>query len=155
MALIDSVRDFLEQREFVYLATSDASGRPYVAPKFLIKIASENVYLADFVLGRTIQNLKGRPEASLSIINMDTLIGHQMNGLAEVFEGGDEYKKMLPEIEKRQLYFSVERVVEGVRAGKKHPHFEVGFPSRLAVIKFTIKEIVNIAPDGHVEKQEV
>ena len=146
------VRDFLEKREFVYLATAAKDGHPYVAPKFLIHLDEDHIYLADFVLGRTIQNLKARAHASISVINMDNLIGYQINGTAKVFEEGAEYQKVLPLIEKRQMYFSVERIVEGVRAGKKHAHFEMGFPSKLAVIKFTVKEIINIAPDGRVDR---
>ncbi len=150
--LNEDALNFLEKREFVYLATSDKDGHPYVAPKFLIHLNDDHIYLADFVFGRTIQNLKLRSHASLSVINMDSLVGYQINGTAQVFEDGEEYHKALPQIEKRKMYFSVERIVEGVRAGKKHAHFEAAFPSRLAVIKFTMKEVIHIAPDGRLDK---
>lgn len=151
--LTQTMRDFLEKSEFVYLATADAAGHPYVAPKFLIKTEKESIYLAEFVFGRTIENIKIRPQASFSIIDMDDLTGYQMNGTARIIGEGEERDQLFPHLSKRQLHFSVERIVEGIQRGKKHGSFEAAFPEHFAAIEVNIEEIIDIFPTGKVLKR--
>ena len=53
----ESVRDFVNEQEFVNIATCDLDNRPNVAPKFLFKIESDYIYLADYVKGRSFKNI--------------------------------------------------------------------------------------------------
>ena len=146
--LNEEMRQFLQENEFVYLASSDSAGRPYVVPKFLIKAESDSVYLADFVIGRTVKNFEKNSQASFSIINMDNLIGYQVSGVAEVLKQGEKLDEILRHLHRREMHFSVDRIIEGVQLGKKHEHFEVAFPSRVAVIRMIVEEIVHLSPDG-------
>lgn len=150
--MTEEMRSFLEKSEFIYLATSDASGHPYVIPKFLIKTDKESVYLADFVFGRTIENLKICKYASFSVIDMDSLTGYQMNGTARVLDEKESAEHFHP-LNKRQMHFSVERMVEAVQRGKKHQSFEAVFPDRFAVIEFDVDEIIHVFPTGKVLKK--
>lgn len=149
--LSGEVREFLHTKEFGYLASADSSGHPYVVPKFVIKVEPERIYLADFVIGRTVQNLRDNPRVSFSIINMDNLMGYQINGVADVLDFGEELEAILPDLHRREMHFSVERIIEGVQRGKKHEHFEATFPSRVAVIKILVEEIIQLSPDGSVQ----
>ena len=144
---------FLKTKEFLYIATSNRNGQPYVAPKFLVKVKGDHIYLADFVVGRTCENLKNNSKVSLSIINLDDLMGYQMNGSARIIDDITEFDGIMKDLDQRKLHFSVERVIAGVREGKKHGNFEILFPAKLVVIKIEIEEIVSIAPSGKVERR--
>lgn len=150
--ITEDLHYFLKKKEFVYLATCASNHQPYVAPKFLIRIDGDSVYLADYVMGRAFENLKSNPKVSFSILNLDNLMGYQMTGLAQSLEKGDEFDEILKDLEKRKMHFTVERIVEGARQSKKHENFEVAFPDHLAIIKITVEEIVHIAPGGGVKK---
>lgn len=151
--ITEDLLSFLEGKEFIFLATSDATGQPYVVPKFLIKIEGNCIYLADYVVGRTYENLKYNPKVSLSIINRETLMCYQMRGGAKALEAGSEFDKTLKDLEKRKMHFSVERIVEGVQQGTKHDNFEVAFPALLAVFKVEVEEIIRITPSGKIKKE--
>jgi len=89
----EKICHFLAKTEFLNFATCDFSGRPNVAPKFLVKVENNNIYFADYVFGRTFINLKKNPRVSISAINLDTLTGYQINGIARIITGGPEFKK--------------------------------------------------------------
>ncbi|HNV23611.1 MAG TPA: pyridoxamine 5'-phosphate oxidase family protein, partial [Candidatus Omnitrophota bacterium] len=76
--LIDAINKLLKTKEFVLVATSNLDAKPNVAPKLLIKIDRDFIYLADYVVGKTWQNLKVNPFASISFIDFEHLIGYQV-----------------------------------------------------------------------------
>ena len=145
---------FLKDKEFINVGTCDFDGRPNVAPKFLLKIENDYIYLADYIIGRTWRNIKINPKVSLSTMHMGTLTGYQMNGQAEIVTRGVEYKKLVEEYREKQIRFSVARVIEGVRREKKHENFELAFPKKVVIFKIKVEEIVEIIPSGELRRKK-
>ncbi len=151
----DELRVFLEKREFLYIATTDAKGTANVAPKFLVKTEGDLIYLADFVLGKTLQNLRTNHYASVAASDNDTLVGYQINGPVHILEKGAEYEDVVSALKKREIQFSVERVIKSIERGKKFETHEVVFPDHLVVFKFKAEEIVKISPTGKLERKSL
>jgi predicted pyridoxine 5'-phosphate oxidase superfamily flavin-nucleotide-binding protein len=153
--LTEEIRYFLENKEFINIATCDFSNRPNVAPKFVVKIEGDFIYLADYVIGRTFENLKVNPRVSLSTVNIDTLVGYQVNGSAEIIDKGAQHRKLLKNVADKQIDFSVKRIIEGVHAEKKYKSFEVTFPEKVVILKIKVEEIVEIGPTGKLARKKL
>jgi len=149
------LQHFLENKEFVHIATSDKEGRPNVAPKFLVTVDKGAIYLADYIVGRTYRNLKVKTLVSLATIDLDTLMGYQFNGTATILEEGPEYTRIMKNMRDKQIKFSVKRVIEGVHREKKYQNFEVTFPDSTVLFKVSVKEVVAISPQGQLERTEI
>lgn len=149
------VRGFLENKEFINIATCDFDHRPNVAPKLLLKIAADCIYLADYVMGRTYRNIKINPRVSLSTVNMDTLTGYQINGKGEIIEKGKEYEAFIEHFREKQIQLCVTRIIEGVHKEQKHTTFETSLPERIVVFKIRAKEIVEIIPTGRLKRKKL
>ncbi len=145
----------LEKREFISVASCDAQGKPNAAPKFILKIKDNLIYLVDYTLGRTYANLKVNPRVSLSFMDTESLAGYQLNGTAEFIETGPEYQKLCAEVLAKEVDLSARRIIEGVTTEKKHRNFELAIRDQMVVIKIQIKEVVEIGPTGTLARQEV
>lgn len=150
--MTEEIKNFLKRREFINVGTCDFQGRPNVVPKFLVKIEKDCVYLADHVFGKTWENLKINPRVSLATVNIDTLVGYQINGKAEIIDKGDEYLKILEDLSKKQIDLSVERVIKSIHSEKKDKSFELVFPERVVIFKVKVTEIVQVWPSGKLER---
>ena len=148
------IRKSLENKEFINVGTCDFDGRANVAPKFLLKIENDYIYLADYVIGRTWRNLKVNPKISLSTVNMDTLTGYQINGPVEIIDKGSEYKKLVEEFREKRIQLSVARVIEGVRTKEKHSTFQTAFSEKVVLFKIRVEEIVEIVPSGELKRKK-
>ena len=144
----DRLEKFFKNVHFVYLATCDKSCRPNAAPKFLLKIEGDSIYLADYVFGKTWSNLQENPIASATISDYESLIGYQLNGTAVILNSGKEYEKLKKEFQVKKVKSSVERIIKSVREGKAGSNFELIFPDKTGIIVLTVNEIVDINPTG-------
>jgi len=153
--LSDNIKEFLKKQEFINIATCDFDNVPNVAPKFLLKIDNDYIFLADYVMGRTYRNLKINPRVSLSTVNTDTLTGYQINGEVEIIEKGSEYKFLIEEFRNKQIQFSVTRIIEGVQKESKHGSFETSLPERIAIFKIKVEEIVEIVSTGELKRKRI
>ena len=153
--LTEEALEFLKGKKFINIATCDFNHRPNVAPKFLLKIKNGFIYLIDYVMNTTLKNIKINRRVSLSTINVDTLKGYQINGIAEVIDKGHTYKNLLKEYSDRQLTFSTERIVRTLREGKRDKALEVQLPEEVIVLKVKIEEIVGIGLRGNLEREKV
>jgi len=153
--LSDNIKEFLKKQEFINIATCDFENIPNVAPKFLLKIDNDYIFLADYVIGRTYRNLKINPRVSLSTVNTDTLTGYQINGKVEIIEKGSEYKSLIEEFRNKQIQFSVTRIIEGVQKESKHGSFEASLPERIAIFKIKVEEIVEIVSTGELKRKRI
>ncbi|HTY44510.1 MAG TPA: pyridoxamine 5'-phosphate oxidase family protein [Patescibacteria group bacterium] len=149
------IRALLEHAEFIDVATADLSCRPTVAPKFLLKFDNDFVYLVDYVMSRTWENLKTNPLVSLAVMDTETLCGYQLNGLAEIVHPGALYDRLVKELLEKEVILSTERVIKGVSRGKTHESFEAGIPARFALFKVKIEEVLEIGPRGEIKKEDV
>ena len=144
----------LKEREFISIATCDFQGRPNVVPKFILKIDNSHIYLVDYVLGTTYNNIKVNPRISLSIMNVDHLTGYQINGTAQLITSGEEFKKLRTELTEKQVQLSAKRVIDALR-GKRHDVFEVGLPEHSLIIKIKIEEVVEISVSGKLKREKL
>lgn len=150
--------DFLKQREYINVGTCDFQGRPNVAPKLLLKIQDNVIYLIDYIIGktyRTYSNLKLNPRVSLAFLDIDTLTGYQINGPAEIIEEGQLYTTLLKELSTKKIELSVNRIIEGVSKEKKHRAFEVALPEKVVIFKIQATEIVEISASGNLAREKV
>ncbi len=147
--------EFLKTREFVSVATADFAGNPNAAPKFLLKIEGDFIYLIDYIIGRTWENIKINPKASLSFMDPDSLKGYQISGAVEIIDKGKVYDQILKELSKKKLDSSIKRIIEGVYRGKRHESFEISLPERFVVFKIKLEEIVEIGPYGELKREKV
>ena len=146
---------FLKSRRFINIATCGLSKRPNVAPKFLLKVENEFIYLIDYVKNTTLKNIQINPRVSISTINVDTLKGYQINGVAEIIDNGQEYEILMREYSVKQVAFSTERVIKKVRGEGKPGALEVQFPEQATVLKIKIEEIVGIGLSGNLERERI
>jgi uncharacterized pyridoxamine 5'-phosphate oxidase family protein len=147
--------ELLKQREFISVATSDFKGRPNVAPKFILKFEDKYLYLVDYVRGTTYDNLKANPRVSISIMDVDSLIGYQINGAVEVMDKGKDFEKALEEFKQREIDLSVKRIIEGIDRGKSHGSFELSLPESAVIFKVKIEEVVEIGSKGELRKEKI
>ena len=149
------INEFLKTREFISIATCDFEGRPHAAPKFLLKVEDNFIYLVDYSNGRTWENLKVNPRAALSFFDTDNLVGYQINGSVEIIDKGADYDKIMHELRRKEIDLSIKRIIEGVSTGKKHESFEVGLPEHVVVFKVKIEEVAEITPRGELKREKL
>jgi len=153
MNIIAKALAVLKTREFISVATADKSGKPNSAPKLLLKVKGAFIYLIDYSIGKTVQNLRVNPLVSLSFIDVSSLLGYRLNGTAAVIEKGRLYAECLKVLRKKEITLSAERIVQGVRDNKAHADFEMGIPERFLVYKVRIEEGSEISPRGVIERE--
>lgn len=151
MLIAEELKKFLLRKEFVSAGTSDLSGQPNAAPKYIIKIDSGFIYLADYVIGRTFQNLKVNPKISLSTIDMKTLEGWQINGIASIMTKGAQYKKLSKTMIEMEVHNTARRVVEDVQGIQKHNVYEVSLPKEVIIFKVKCEKITKIGISGNLQ----
>ena len=149
----DELRNLLEKKEFVYIATCEGD-RPNVAPKFLIKVEKDSLFLADFLSGRTCANLKKNSNVAVSILNIDTLIGYQFIGKAHELKAGEDSEVLIKRLQDREMKFCVERIVAGVSRNNKSENFEVSFPEHVAIFRVDVEEVVIIGPGAKLIRKQ-
>jgi len=147
--------DFLQEREFISVATSDLSGLPNAAPKMLLRVEGSCLYLIDYTIGTTYRNLRVNPRLSLSFMDLKTLVGYQINGRVEIIEKGKVYESMLQELRRKEIELSITRVVEGIKAEKSHEAFEVAITEHLVIFRVAMDELVEIGPHGGLKREEI
>jgi predicted pyridoxine 5'-phosphate oxidase superfamily flavin-nucleotide-binding protein len=152
--LTEEIYRFLEKKEFIDVGTCDFSGKPNVAPKFLVKVEGTNIYLADYVFGRTFINIKINPRVSLSTINLATLTGYQINGTARIIASGHEFERLMKEMQAKQVKFSASRLIEGLHKETMYKDFEVTLPEKACMFKIKIEEVAEIGRSGKVQRRK-
>ncbi|MDD5115897.1 MAG: pyridoxamine 5'-phosphate oxidase family protein [Candidatus Omnitrophica bacterium] len=150
-----NVKELIETKEFISMASCSLSGRPNAAPKFLLKVDKESLYLVDYIIGRTFSNIRENPRASLSFVDNNTLIGYQLNGGVEIIDSGPEYKNIMRELHDKQMDLSITRVIEGVTKGKAHKSYEVAIPEQFVIFKVRVEEVVEIRPSGTLKRERI
>jgi hypothetical protein len=153
--LAEMIQKLLENKKFVFLATADLTGRPNVAPKFLVKLERHDLYLVDYVLGTTWENINVNAKAAISFLDSETLRGYLLRGTARALLAGKEFDEIIREFQDKQLSLIAERVAEGVSRAKKHKDFGIALPEKGGVIKFHIDEFVEIGSSGKLKAEKI
>ena len=155
MVITEKLKNFLLTKEFVSAGTSDLTGQPNAVPKYIIKIDSGFIYLADYVIGKTFQNLKVNPKISLSTIDMKTLEGWQINGRARIMTRGAQYKKLSKTMLELEVHNTARRIIEDVRGIQKHNVYEVSFPKKVVILKVRCEKITKIGITGKLQSKSL
>lgn len=148
--ITDKIVELLEKRAFVSVGTASKDEQPNSAPKFFFRAKGEFIYLIDYVVGRTVTNLKNNPKTSVSFMDVDSLEAYRVNGTTQVIENGKLFDKILAEWNKKLLKLTTDRVIEAVKTGKKHQHFELEMSQKFAVLKLKVESIVKIGRRGDI-----
>ena len=111
--------------------------------------------MADYVIGQTFQNLKINPRISLSTIDVKTLEGLQINGVAKIITKGLQYKKLLKAMVEQEVHHTARRIIEDVRGGQKTTAYEVQFPERVVMLKVKCKKITKISITGNLKIERI
>ena len=101
-----NVKTLIESREFISVASCDLEGRPNAAPKFLLKVEANYIYLVDYIIGRTFRNINVNPRVSLSFFDNNTLLGYQINGNVQIIDRGPEYQSALDDLQRKEIDLS-------------------------------------------------
>ncbi|MDP8263340.1 MAG: pyridoxamine 5'-phosphate oxidase family protein [Candidatus Ancaeobacter aquaticus] len=152
---IINLQDYFVKKEFVFLATSDLKGTPNVAPKFFLKQEDKTIYLIDYAFGKTLDNLRENPLASIAGMDIKSLTGYKMVGRIVIMEKGKLYETLVQAVREKELRLSVQRIAEGVRTQKKHAHFKLGLSGKVIIYKFTLKRLTVIQPGGEATQKKL
>jgi predicted pyridoxine 5'-phosphate oxidase superfamily flavin-nucleotide-binding protein len=151
--ITDKIIELLGKRKFVSVATATPDGHPNTAPKFFFRAKGDFIYLIDYVLGKTVTNLKENPRVSVSFMDTDNLEAYRLNGAAELIEKGRVFEKVLKEWDKKLVKMAADRVIDAVRTGKKRGHYELEMAERFIVLKIKIESIIKIGRRGDIWKE--
>jgi len=141
-----SIRKYLEEEDWIALATSDDKGMPNVANKFMLKCDQDKVFLVDYVKGTTWDNIKKHSNVAFPIIDQENLIDYQLSGTAELLDSGKIHDELIEQLKERELNFSTKRIIEGIRRAKAHSTFEFPDIEGAAIIKIQVHDIVSRGP---------
>ena len=153
--ITEKLKKFLLTKEFVSAGTSDLSGQPNAVPKYIIKIDSSLIYLADYVIGKTFQNLKVNPKISLSTIDMKTLEGWRINGTVRMMTRGAQYKMLSKTMIDLEVHNTARRVIEDVQGVQKHNVYEVSFPKKVVILKVKCEKVTKIGITGKLQSKRL
>jgi len=150
-----SIKALIESREFISVASCDLDARPNAAPKFLLKVEANYIYLVDYVIGQTFRNLQVNPRVSLSFLDNNTLMGYQINGKVEIINSGEEYEAALDDLERKEIDLSATRIIDGVMKGHAHKAYEMAAAEQVVILKVKVEETVQINPKGTIKREKV
>jgi predicted pyridoxine 5'-phosphate oxidase superfamily flavin-nucleotide-binding protein len=150
-----NMKTLLESREFISVASCNLEGRPNAAPKFLLKVEANYIYLVDYIIGNTFRNLKANPRVSLSFLDDNSLVGYQINGKVEIIDHGPEYLAALDDLARKEINLSATRIIDGVIKGQVHKAYEVAASKQFVILKVKVEEIVQIQSSGSLHREKV
>lgn len=149
------IKELIESRGFISVATCDLEARPNAAPKFLLKVETNYIYLVDYIIGKTFRNLTVNPYVSLSFFDNDTLVGYQINGQVQIVDSGPEYSAALHDLACKEIDLSATRIIDGVIKGQAHKAYEVAASKQFVILKVKVGEIVQMHPSGTLRREKV
>ena len=150
-----NVKALIESKEFISVASCDLEARPNAAPKFLLKVEANYIYLVDYIIGKTFSNLKVNPRVSLSFFDNNTLVGYQINGKVQIVDSGPEYLAALNDLALKEIDLSTTRIIDGVIKGQAHKSYEVAASKQFVILKVKVEEIVQMHPSGRLQREKV
>lgn len=151
--ITEKLEEILGKREFVSIATVGHDGQPNSVPKFLYRGKGNFLYLLDYVIGKTVSNLRENPKTSVSFMDLDTLEAYRLNGTAQIIEKGPIFDAVLKGWDEKLVQLAADRVIEAVRTGKRRGHYEMEMTGHLAVIKIKVETVIKIDRRGDIWKE--
>ena len=146
--------DLLEKREFISVATCDFKGRPNAAPKFVLKVEGNHVYLVDYTIGTSWRNLKINPRISMSLTDTRTLKGYQINGSVKIMTRGKLYDRMRKEMTDKEIRLTTQHIIDEVRGQPTHETFEILISEKFVIFEVTLDEVVEMDIHGEMKRNK-
>ncbi|MDD5428229.1 MAG: pyridoxamine 5'-phosphate oxidase family protein [Candidatus Omnitrophica bacterium] len=146
--------DLLEKREFISVATCDFKGRPNAAPKFVLKVEGNTIYLVDYTIGMTWKNLKANPRISMSLTDTRTLKGYQLNGSVKIMSRGKVFDKLRQEMTAKEIRLTTQHIIDEVRGQPAHETFEILISEKFVIFAVKIEEVIEIDIHGELKRNK-
>ena len=144
----------LANKEFISVATCDFKGRANAAPKFVLKIDANRIYLVDYTIGTSWKNLKMNPRVSLSLVDEMTLKGYQLNGAVKIMTRGKLYDAMRKEMTDKEIRLTTQHIIDEVRGNPTHETFEILISEKFIIFEVTIDEVVEMDIHGELKRNK-
>ncbi|MBF0532225.1 MAG: pyridoxamine 5'-phosphate oxidase family protein [Candidatus Omnitrophica bacterium] len=151
--LTEKINKLLLKQKVVTVASADSNGRPTAAPKFVVAIERNCIYLVDYVIGKTFDNFSKNPLVSLSFFDEEDLTGYLLNGTVVILTSGPEFDVWMKEAQKKEIDLTIERVIKGIQKGKKHANFDFVSPEHRVIFKVNVNEVVEISSGGKLRRE--
>jgi len=155
MLLAHAKKLLTQLQPVINVATSNLEGQPNAAVKMLLRIDNHMIYLVDYSMGTTLNNLRENPFVSMAFEDAETSKGYRLNGVVEILEEGPEFDKMVDEVKDIDVAIVVNRVIEGLQRNKRFQGHLIATSDKFVIYKVRLKEIVEFGPQGALRTQEI
>ena len=146
--LSERLINFLFRQSFTVISTVDKNGLPHNSCKGIVKIdKAGRIYLLDLYKGRTVANLRRRPNIALTVVDEHKFKGFCLKGRARIIRAGKLDAQLVKAWERKIIQRVAQRVLKNMRGEKGHPrHPEALFPKPEYMIMMQVEEIVDLTP---------
>jgi len=147
--LSEAIIEFFQKQGCVIVSSIDNFGFPHSSCKGIVKIdKSGSIYLLDAYRGKTFQNLKNNPLASITAFDEDKFVGFCLKGKTRILSEDELTPEIIKDWEDRITGRLTQRVLKNIRGQRKsHPvHPEALLPKPERMIVIDIEEVVDLTP---------
>jgi len=147
--LSEAIIQFLQKQGCVIVSSIDHNGFPHSSCKGIVKIDKRGrIYLLDAYRGKTLQNLKTNPCASVTFFDEDKFIGYCFKGRARILSKEELDTEIIRAWEDRITGRLTQRLLKNIRGETKaHPaHPEALLPKPEHMIVLDVEEVVDLTP---------
>ncbi len=82
--ITEKIKEFIENIDLGYVASSDNSGRPHLAAVKGMTIPDpQHIVFSEWFCPKTIENISGNPEIAFAVMDPETGKGYQFAGIVE------------------------------------------------------------------------
>jgi predicted pyridoxine 5'-phosphate oxidase superfamily flavin-nucleotide-binding protein len=82
--ITDKIREFIEEIDLAYVASSDTEGHPHLAAVRGLTVAdSGHIVFSEWFCPKTIRNIFGNPQIAIAVMDPSTGRGYQLIGMVE------------------------------------------------------------------------
>ena len=149
--LLREAKLFLNKQQFLTTGTVDRQGKPHVSPKLLLKAAEKYIYIADYQVKSTYNNLKINPNISVCSFNIVEVFGYHIYGKAQIIERGTMYKNLLRDWQEGQTSRQVDKIIEDVRGECNMRSLKLTFLKPVVIYKVKISSVQKVDSRGLLE----
>jgi len=147
--LSESIVQFLQKQGCVIIASVDNNGFPHTSCKGIVKVDKKgSIYLLDAYKGKTFQNLKNNPIASITAFDEDKFVGFCLKGNAHVLSKEELGPEIIRAWEEKITSRLTQRLLKNIRGEAKghrrHPEALLPKPEHMIVIE--VQEVVDLTP---------
>ncbi|WP_045226843.1 pyridoxamine 5'-phosphate oxidase family protein [Methyloterricola oryzae] len=97
--LTPAMKQAISRAEYFPLATATPAGVPNVVPiRYLSVAGDDRLWITDNYLLKTLDNLRGNPQASVFVWSADPKLAFQIKGTVEILTEGADYERMKAEV---------------------------------------------------------